>query len=229
MSRPSLVAAAITAALGGLLPAQSSVVRTVARISPERIVAARASTSAFRIDGVLDEPLWRAVPSMSAFVQQEPSEGAPASHATDVKMIITDDAVIIAAKLADEPSAFLSTGNGRQPMGAAPLDDYFEVQIDAHPEHLTALALSVSPLGVKRSWLVTRDGTRDESWNIQWDAATRLDKDGWSMEIRLPLSELHIRPGAANWGVRLVRFSFARQETDVFGTRASRTTADQGR
>jgi hypothetical protein len=229
MFRPSVVAAVITAALSGLLPAQSSMVRAVSRVSPERIVAARASTTAFRIDGVLDEPLWRAVPTISGFVQQEPREGAPATHATDAKMIITDDAVIISAKLADEPSAFLSTGNGRQPMAAAPLDDYFEVQIDAHPEHLTALALSVSPLGVKRSWIVTRDGARDESWNVQWDAATHIDKDGWSAEIRLPLSELHIRPGSEDWGVHLVRFSFARQETDVFGTHASRAAADQGR
>jgi hypothetical protein len=229
MSRPSLVAAAITVALSGLLPAQGSAVRTISRISPERIVAARASTSAFRIDGVLDEPLWRAVPSISAFVQQEPTEGAPATHSTVAKMIITDDAVIIAAKLADEPSAFLSTGNGRQPMGAAPLDDYFEVQIDAHREHLTALALSVSPLGVRRSWIVARDGSRDESWNVQWDEATHIDKDGWSVEIRLPLTELHIRPGTADWGVHLVRFSFVRQETDVFGTPASRATADKGR
>jgi len=229
MFRPSLAAAAIIAALSGLLPAQPSALRAVSRFSPERIVAARASTSAFRIDGVLDEPLWRAVPSISSFVQQEPNEGARASHATEAKMIITDDAVIIAAKLTDEPSAFLSTGNGRQPMAAAPLDDYFEVQIDAHREHLTALALSVSPLGVKRSWIVTRDGSRDESWNVQWDAATHVDKDGWSVEIRLPLSELHIRPGTADWGVHLVRFSFARQETDGFGSRASRATADQSR
>ena len=229
MSRPSIVAGAITVALSGLLPAQSSVVRTVSRISPERVVAARASTSAFRIDGVLDEPLWRAVPAISAFVQQEPREGAPATHATDAKMIITDDAVIISAKLADDPSAFLSMGNGRQPMAAAPLDDYFEVEIDAHPAHLTALALSVSPTGVKRSWIVTRDGSRDDSWNVQWDAATHVDKDGWSVEIRLPLTELHIRPGTEDWGVHLVRFSFARQETDVFGTRPSRMTADQGR
>lgn len=229
MSRPSVVAAVITAALSGLLPAQRSAIRTVSRVSPERIVAARASTAAFRIDGVLNEPLWRAVPSISSFVQQEPIEGAPASHLTDAKMIITDDAVIIAAKLTDEPSAFLSMDNGRQPMVAAPLDDYFEVQIDAHPEHLTALALSVSPLGVRRSWIVARDGSRDESWNVQWDAATHIDKDGWSVEIRLPLSELHIRPGSEDWGVHLVRFSFARQETDVVGTRASRATADQGR
>jgi hypothetical protein len=229
MSRSTVVAAAITAALAGLLPAQSSAVRSISLVSPERIVAARASTSAFRIDGVLDEPLWRSVPSISSFLQQEPTEGAPATHATDARMIITDDAVIIAAKLTDEPSAFLATGNGRQPMSAGPFDDYFEVQIDAHASHLTALALSVSPVGVKRSSIVTRDGSRDESWNVQWDAVTHVDKDGWSLEIRLPLTELHIRPGAADWGVHFVRFSFARQETDVFGTRASRTTADQSR
>jgi len=229
MFRPTVVAGVLTAAFTGVLPAQGSAVRTVSNLSPVRIAAARASTSAFRIDGLIDEPLWRAVPSISTFVQIEPTEGAPATHATDARMIITDDAVIIAAKLVDEPSAFLSTGNGRQQITAGPFDDYFEVEIDAHAEHLTALALSVSPVGVKRSWIVTRDGSRDESWNVQWDAMTHVDKDGWSLEIRLPLTELHIHPGAADWGVHFTRFSFARQETDVFGTRASRATADQGR
>ena len=40
--------------------------------------------------------------------------------------------------------------------------------------------------------------------------------------MRIPLSEFHVTPGLEHWGVQFVRFSWRRQETDVF--RAAATT-----
>jgi hypothetical protein len=188
----------------------------------EGIVAARMRAS-FRIDGVLDEAVWRGVKPTTHFVQREPNEGAPATMPSDVRIAITDSAVIIGARFEDDYRARL-TAIGPPTDGAAGgyLDDYFEVQIDPHAEHLTALALSVTPEGTKRAWMVGRDGTRDPSWTVSWDVATRIDAKGWTVEMRIPLSEFHVAPGNEHWGVQFVRFSWRRQETDVF--RAAATT-----
>jgi hypothetical protein len=138
-------------------------------------------------------------------------------------MVITDDAVIIGARFEDDYRARL-TAIGPPTDGAAGgyLDDYFEVQIDPHAQHLTALALSVTPSGTKRAWMVGQDGTRDASWNVAWDVATHIDAKGWTVEMRIPLTEFHVTPGLEHWGVQFVRFSWRRQETDVF--RAAATT-----
>ena len=190
----------------------------------EGIVAVRVHAP-FRIDGMLDEPAWRAVKPTTHFVQREPNEGAPASLPSEVRMIITDSAVIIGARMDDDYRARLSAF-GPPTDGAAGgyLDDYFEVQIDPHAEHLTAFAFSVTPNGSKRSWIVGRDGTRDASWNVTWELATHVDAKGWTVEMRIPLSEFHITPGTEHWGVQFVRFSWRRQETDVFRAAATTTT-----
>jgi hypothetical protein len=159
------------------------------------------------------------------FVQREPSPGAPASLPTDVRMVITDDAVIIGARLEDDYRARLSAmGPPTDGASGGYLDDYFEVQIDPHEQHLTALALSVTPFGTKRAWMVSQDGTRDASWNVSWEVATHVDAKGWTIEMRVPLSEFHVTPGTEHWGVQFTRFSWRRQETDVFRAAATTTT-----
>jgi len=188
------------------------------------VVATRAHAQ-FRIDGILDEPIWRAVKPTTNFVQREPSAGARATQPTDVRMIITDDAVIIGARMNDDYRAHLSAfGPPADGATGGYLDDYFEVQIDPHAQHLTALALSVTPFGNKRTWMVSQDGTRDASWNVSWDVATVVDAKGWTVEMRIPLSEFHVTPGSEHWGVQFVRFSWRRQETDVFKSAATTTT-----
>jgi Carbohydrate family 9 binding domain-like len=197
--------------------AQSSAGASVSiRNNPNPIVATRANP-AMRVDGRLDEPIWRFVQPSTNFVQKDPVEGAAATLLTDVRMIITDDAVVIGARLQDDYRAVLSA-LGPPTDGAAGgyLDDYFEIQIDAHREHLTSFAFNVAPSGNRRAWIVGRDGTRDESWNFHWEAATNVDAKGWTVEVKIPLSEFHVTPGTESWGVQFVRFSWRRQETDVF-------------
>lgn len=190
----------------------------------EGVIATRVKAP-IRIDGTLDEPVWRTVKPTTHFVQREPNEGAPASMPSEVRMLLTDSAVIIAARMDDDYRARLAA-MGPPGDGAAGgyLDDYFEVQIDPHAEHLTAFALSVTPNGTKRSWMVSRDGTRDATWSVSWEVATHIDAKGWTVEMRIPLSEFHIAPGTEHWGVQFVRFSWRRQETDVFRAATATTT-----
>jgi hypothetical protein len=184
-------------------------------------VATRANAP-LRNDGRLDEPIWRFVKPSTNFVQKDPTEGAPATLLTDVRMIITDEAVVIGARLADDYRALLSSF-GPPTDGAAGgyLDDYFEVQIDPHRQHLTSFAFNISPSGNRRAWILGKDGTRDESWNFKWESASRIDAKGWAVELKIPLSEFHITPGTEAWGVQVVRFSWRRQETDVFRSQPS--------
>lgn len=201
--------------------AQSEGVVLDRRPDPGPVVATRANAP-LRIDGRLDEPIWRFVKPSTNFVQKDPTEGAAATLSTDVRMIITDDAVVIGARLDDDYRALLSAF-GPPTDGAAGgyLDDYFEVQLDPHRQHLTSFAFNLSPSGNRRAWIIGQDGTRDESWNLKWESASRIDAKGWTVELKIPLSEFHITPGAEAWGVQFVRFSWRRQETDVFRSRPS--------
>jgi hypothetical protein len=219
------VAFAGVAASGSLLAQASAQASTVAPFQP--VVVARANSSSLTIDGTVDDAVWRAVPSTFTFTQTEPSVGAPATQATDVRVILTRDAVLIRARLAGEPSRRGGKSGDRPAMLDVFGEDYFQVKIDPHRDHLTAVALMISSSGIKRSWLVARDGSVDDSWNVQWEASTHTGKGEWTAEIRVPLSELHSRRGSENWGIQFERFSYARQETDVTGSTSGRSVTDR--
>jgi hypothetical protein len=223
--RASVLVVLVPAAALVAQATQASRTRAVAEPVSMPVRAAYVNAT-IHLDGILNEPAWHALPPTTQFVQRDPAPGAPPTHATEVRMLLTDDAVIIGARMYDDKSAMFSA-LGPPSDGAAGgyLSDYFEVQIDAHHDHVAALDLAIAPGGGRRSWLVTRDGTRDTSWDIQWEGATHLDDSGWTAEIRIPLSEFHVKRGTESWGVEYVRFSWRRQETDVFQAATRAMTA----
>lgn len=233
ISQQKMVAALFVLGLAAQADAQTSRLASMdPRPEHETIQASRVNTRVL-IDGRLTEAAWRAARPVTQFVQQEPSAGMPATRATDVRMLVTDDAVIIGARLTDDRSALFSrdTSFGNHDVVKGYLADFFEVQIDPHHGHATALAFNVTPTGSRRASLVMTSGDRDESWDIHWESATHIDANGWTAEIRIPLSEFHVKPGDESWGVQFVRFSWQRQETDVFRyvSRAATSALDSNR
>jgi hypothetical protein len=210
-ARSRIVAAAVAAALIHLpstTPAQLS--RPITIPEPMRALTTSAPVT---IDGRLDEPIWRLATQARRLTKTEPDAGWPETHPTDVRMLVTADAVIIGARL-KEPGMreILSRCDSVAPFSV--FGDHFEVQLDPHAKHITAFAFAVTPTGVRRTALVAEDGRRDHSWVIHWTAVTRAEDDGWTVEIRIPLSELHIRREEAQWGIQIIRYSGKRQETD---------------
>ena len=179
-----------------------------------KIVAAR-NNSPMRIDGRLDERVWYAIRPSNHFVQRDPLMGAAATLATDVRMLLSDDAVIFGVRLHDDFASVVRP-RASDSVSASFVDDYFEIQIDPHPEHVSAFVFTVSPSGGRSASVIGQDGTRDTSWDLKWDAATRVDEKGWTLEVRIPLAEFHIKPGSEQWGVQFIRFSQRKGETDVF-------------
>ena len=195
---------------GAQVPAAPRLVQA----SNNKVVAAR-NNSPMRIDGRLDEPVWHAIRPSNHFVQREPLMGAPATLSTDVRMLLSDDAVIFGVRLNDDFASVVRPSVSDSVSGSF-VDDYFEIQIDPHREHVSAFVFTVSPSGGRSASLIGQDGTRDTSWDLKWDAATRVDEKGWTLEVRIPLAEFHIKPGSEQWGVQFIRFSQRKGETDVF-------------
>src|SRR5712664_2739965 len=56
---------------------------------PRRIQAVRVSEP-IKIDGLLDEPVWSTAGAATDFRQETPTEGAPASEKTEVRVLYDD-------------------------------------------------------------------------------------------------------------------------------------------
>ena len=169
-----------------------------------------------KIDGRLDEAAWAAATPVTSFTQLNPDEGKPASERTEVRVLIGSDALYIGARLFDtQPRSIRSVLARRD---ASVTSDYFQVFLDSYHDHLTAVRFRITPGGAIQDALVdTQSGTDDVSWDPVWEYAARSDSAGWTVELRIPLSQLrYTAQPDARWGIQFERFILRKGEDDFF-------------
>jgi uncharacterized protein DUF5916/cellulose/xylan binding protein with CBM9 domain len=176
-------------------------------------VAARRST-AISLDAKLDEDAWKSATPITDFRQVDPDEGQPASQRTEVRFLFDEDALYIGAKMYD-----LEGGNGvvtRLVRRDGSFDsDYLELVIDAYHDHLSRAFFDLNPSGSKDDYIGLGTSCCDNSWDPVWEAATHIDADGWTAEIRIPFSQLRFsRDSVQTWGLQVRRFIKRRNEQD---------------
>jgi hypothetical protein len=167
-----------------------------------------------RVDGVLDEAIWQSAPAMTSFVQIVPTEGAPLSERTEVRFAFSDNALYIAARMYD--SHPVTTRLGRRD-GSMAASDWLTIIIDSYHDHRTAYGFEVNPSGIRRDQTRTEGRGEDDSWDPVWEAATTIDEEGWTAEIRIPFSQLRFNPQVEQtWGLQVERQIARTREFGVF-------------
>ena len=166
--------------------------------------ARRAVEAPILLDGRLDEADWRGAPVASDFLQRDPDQGQPATEATELRVLFDDHALYVGARLQDrEPGRIVRQLSRRDALAEA---DTFTLYLDPHRDRRTGVALQVSAAGVQRDAAIYDDNFEDDTWDAVWESAVAIDGDGWSVEMRVPFSQLRFptAPGHT-WGVNARR------------------------
>jgi hypothetical protein len=174
-------------------------------------------TSPVTIDGALLEAAWQGAPSATRFVQGDPVEGAAPSESTWVWLAYDDDALYIAARCWDSHPDSIIANLARRDLLVP--SDRFLVMLDPYHDHRSGYFFSVSAAGVLRDGTLMNDTWNDESWDGFWQGRARRDGGtrggGWTVEMRIPFSQLRYRAGAEQvWGINLRRRIERRNEED---------------
>ena len=169
-------------------------------------VAAHRVTNPIRLDGRLDEADWAGAPTLDRFYEVYPTAGAAPSDHTAARFLY-DDKYLYVGLRADlrDPAHLRTPFVRRDKVGAS--HDYMQVYIDPLGAKRNAYLFRVNARGVKT------DGLQDEAKitetldpDFDWDVATHIDGQGWSAELRIPLSTLRIaRVGDQRWWVIATR------------------------
>ncbi|MDX1439583.1 MAG: DUF5916 domain-containing protein, partial [Rubricoccaceae bacterium] len=157
------------------------------------------------IDGRLDEAVWADAPKASDFVQREPNNGEPSSERTEVAILYDDDALYVGFRCySSNPSTIVAP--------LARRDEFFStdrvmVDIDSYNDDRTAFSFGVTAAGVEQDVLIYNNTEEDSSWDAVWDGKAHILPDGYSVELRIPFSQLRYTAGAGptTWGIQYQR------------------------
>ena len=189
---------------------------TVAPAAAQSVQAVRL-TATPRLDGRLDEDVWRTAPAMTGFTQREPNEGTPAIDRTEIRFAFDGAALWIGARMSSSnPGEIRALVTRRDRETTA---DQISISFDTHLDRRTAYTFAVNAAGVRSDWYHGTDfeTSRSFDYNPVWEAETNVDSAGWTAEIRIPFSQLRFRPGdVQEWGVNAVRYVPARNEYDYW-------------
>ncbi len=185
------------------------------------IQAVKASLSP-RIDGSLTDSVWKNVPEAIGFITNSPVFGKPSKVKTSVKVIYDDAAIYVGAYLYDDPAMIRKQFTTRDNQDRANVD-YFSVFFDTYNDHQNAYQFSVTARNVQTDARLSSAIKPDLgiygdlSWDAVWDSKVEMQKDGWTVEIKIPYFSLRFaKTNIQDWGINFLRFSKRNNEASFW-------------
>jgi Domain of unknown function (DUF5916)/Carbohydrate family 9 binding domain-like len=200
-------AAALLLALAGA----SQNVQPIESLAPP--VHAVRTTTPIVVDGLLSEEVWATAPAVTTFTQRDPTEGAAPSEKTEVRIAYDDEAIYVGARLLDSQPRTIVGRLGRRDsnLGADELTFY----VDPYHDGRSGYYFAVNAAGTLRDGVLYNDDWNDDSWDGIWEGRAHVDGEGWTVEMRIPYSQLRFRREDSNaWGVNFRRYVCRTKEED---------------
>jgi len=212
---------AAPAAPAAARPAEATPVTNRARY---QIPAVRVGESPV-IDGVLDDATWSQAALVDAFVQQEPTEGAPATERTEVRVMYDGATLLVGVRAFDSAADGVVATEMRRDGNRLLEEDNFQIILDTFMDSRSAYMFVVSPLGAMLDQQIFEEGAGarggsggniNRDWDGVWHAAAQRTADGWTAEMAIPMVTLRFPDAAVqSWGLNFQR-TIARKSESVF-------------
>jgi hypothetical protein len=178
------------------------------------VTAVRVETAP-QLDGRLDDPVWSRATPVADFWQSEPVEGAPATHRTVVRIVYTDEALYVGAQLHDSAPDSIQAALGRRDAGVR--GDHFTLWLDPYRDLRSGYLFRVGAGGTLLDGTIQNDTGWSDEWDGIWEAQTRTTDEGWTVEMRIPFSQLRFHAADEQvWGVDFTRFVPRNEEYDGY-------------
>jgi hypothetical protein len=184
--------------------------------------------AAIRVDGLLDEPAWRTAPVATGLRQREPREGAPASEATEVRVLYDRDSLYVGVLARDrEPGRVIARLLERDKVMEQGLDntarftgdDVVALTLDPFQDRRNAFFFATNANGAEFDALVTDESPAlNVDWRAVWQVAARRTAAGWSAEFAIPFRSLRYPRGEGEqtWGFDVERIIRRRNEDTLW-------------
>ena len=182
---------------------------TIARDTEGRVTvrAVRVATPP-RIDGGLDEPFYASTPSLTDFIQTEPTAGMPATEKTEMWVAFDQDNVYVAVRAWESQPDRMVVNEMRRDSPNVWQNGSVSFMFDTYYDRRNAVSFDINAIGGRGDTQITDERIYNSDWNPVWDVAVGTFEGGWTAEAAIPFKSLRYRPGRAQvWGFNARRIN----------------------
>lgn len=184
---------------------------------PTPTLTATRLTRPITLDGKLDEAEWQRARPSDTFTQQYPQEGAAPTDRTVVRVLYDDRVLYIGIDCIQTRTPVVPRLTRRDRVTSA---DRVTVDISSRSDGLTAFHFGVNAAGVLDDGIYFDENVYSADWDENWQAATFIRADGWSVELMIPFQVLRFAQADTHrWGLQVQRYTELRREWDLWAWR----------
>jgi hypothetical protein len=159
-----------------------------------------------RVDGVLDDEIYRTLEPITDFIQQDPDEGQLATEPTLVWIVFDAGTIYIAARCRDSQPHRIMANDLRRDGRNVSQNDNLSVVIDTFHDRRNGYEFLVNSIGGIWDSQITDERDANRDWNTIWTSRARRDDEGWTVEMAIPFRSLRYRgSGPQVWGINIRR------------------------
>jgi len=163
-----------------------------------------------RIDGLINDEIWKESEWQGNFTQFEPNSGELASQKTTFSIVFDEENIYVAIRCYDNQPELINKQMSRRDGQEG---DLVFIGFDSYFDKRTMFIFGVSAAGVKNDFVISNDGDNsDYTWDPIWDVKTKIDSFGWTAEMRIPFNQLRYNKDANEWGLNVSRFIYRLKE-----------------
>ena len=185
----------------------------------KRMVESKKIDKSIRIDGLLNEEVWKMGNPTTSFVQIEPNQGELANQQTFLRVLYNKQYLYF--------GIFASDSLGKKAIRATDFKrdfnfnshDLVALAFDGFNDNRNAMALTMNAYGVQRDLLSFDDLYYDSDWDGLWRVRTNRTDSGWYAEVAVPWQTLRypkLTDSIQQWGFNMIRVRRSTNETSAF-------------
>ncbi|MCF8273169.1 MAG: carbohydrate binding family 9 domain-containing protein [Flavobacteriaceae bacterium] len=187
----------------------------------------KRSQKAPKIDGVLDDDIWKISEDAQDFTQFRPEMGVKETDSikTKVKITYDDNAIYFGAYLHDDPSKIMRQLTTRDNFGQS---DFFGIIINPNNDAQNDTEFFVFSSGTQADAISNPSIGEDFGWNAVWESKVNMVEDGWIIEVKIPYRALRFsNENVQTWGIQFHRH-FRRNRSQYTWNPIDRTKGNVG-
>jgi hypothetical protein len=206
----------------GLLAASAASATAQDRSAIPILKIARAAGQ-IQLDGDLSDPGWQGATPVETWFEVNPGDNLPAKI-VNRGFLAYDERYLYAGFEFQDPDP----GKIRAPLGDRDnlpgSTDYAGIIVDTRNDRRTGILFLANARGIQYDAVSDDGGSgEDSSPDFYWDAAGRVTKTGWTLEMRIPFSSLRYpKADVQKWGIMLYRNYPREFRYQFFSTRLPR-------